>query len=495
MMRSSRSGWPRALAALLFALGAATVSLSASAAATIVVHNANDPDVGFNDPTPVAPVGGNTGTTLGQQRLIAFQAAANIWGATLTSDQTITIAARFEPLPCSANGAVLGSAGANAIWSGFPNAPKAGTWYPQALANKLAHTNLSDGVPDGEDIGASFNSRLGLFPDCLPGAPFYLGLDNNHGTAVDLVAVLLHEFGHGLGFQTFTDGESGQTFFGLPSIWDHFLRDDTTGRRWVDMTDAERAASALKPRQLSWQGANVTRALPSVLSIGTPHLAVFGARGASGDYMVGTASFGAPLGRFPTLGELVVLSGQPDGTSQACSPLVAPAKGSNSDDRRSGGRDAKFLRGKVVIVDRGVCAFTVKALNVQNAGGAAMIVVDNTAGSPPPGLGGTDPAVVIPAVRIALDDGTALKAALAAKSSWFAVAALGLNTSQYAGADVYGRALLYTPNPYQPGSSVSHWDTIAFPNQLMEPAINDDLVHSVVKPADLTFQLLKDIGW
>jgi hypothetical protein len=62
---------------------------------------------------------------------------------------------------------------------------------------------------------------------------------------------------------------------------------------------------------------------------------------------------------------------------------------------------------------------------------------------------------------------------------------------------------MYAPNPVNPGSSVSHWDTIARPNQLMEPFINDDLTHSVVinptkksggRP-DMTYELLKDIGW
>jgi hypothetical protein len=42
---------------------------------------------------------------------------------------------------------------------------------------------------------------------------------------------------------------------------------------------------------------------------------------------------------------------------------------------------------------------------------------------------------------------------------------------------------------------VSHFDTIAFPNLLMEPAINGDLQHAVTLPWDLTFELLKDIGW
>ena len=39
--------------------------------ATITIVNMNAPGVGFNDPTPAAPVGGNPGTTVGQQRLIS----------------------------------------------------------------------------------------------------------------------------------------------------------------------------------------------------------------------------------------------------------------------------------------------------------------------------------------------------------------------------------------------------------------------------------------
>jgi hypothetical protein len=66
-----------------------------------------------------------------------------------------------------------------------------------------------------------------------------------------------------------------------------------------------------------------------------------------------------------------------------------------------------------------------------------------------------------------------------------------LNTSVLAGADASGRPLLFSTNPIQSGSSISHWDTIAFPNLLMEPNINPDLTHNV----DLTLPLLRDIGW
>ena len=55
----------------LAALALASAALVSHAAATITIVNANEPGVGFNDPTPALPVGGNNGTTLGQQRLIA----------------------------------------------------------------------------------------------------------------------------------------------------------------------------------------------------------------------------------------------------------------------------------------------------------------------------------------------------------------------------------------------------------------------------------------
>src|SRR3989441_6235042 len=106
-----------------------STATSAFGAATIAILNNDSVGVGFNDTTPVAPVGGNPGTTLGQQRLNAFQAAANIWGATLTSGSTITVAATWEPLSCTSTTAVLGAAGTNSIWSDFPGATFPGTWY------------------------------------------------------------------------------------------------------------------------------------------------------------------------------------------------------------------------------------------------------------------------------------------------------------------------------------------------------------------------------
>ena len=96
MTTSKRSGVNATWAALAVAGALAFGSGQIQAAATIVINNINAAGVGFNDPTAATPVGGNSGTTLGEQRLIAFQYAANLWGASLTSNQPIIINAQFS---------------------------------------------------------------------------------------------------------------------------------------------------------------------------------------------------------------------------------------------------------------------------------------------------------------------------------------------------------------------------------------------------------------
>ena len=470
-----------AVRVLLILLAGLLLAGPAFGQSTVTIVNGNAPGVGFNDPTPAAPVGGNNGATLGEQRLIAFQTAATIWGGNLASNVEIKILATFEPLSCTASSAVLGSAGTIFIFSDFPsNPPFPGpefpfTWYHSALAKKRAGFDLNPGQPD---IRARFNVSLGA-PGCLTGTFWYLGLDNNHGNNIDLVTVLLHEFAHGLGFSQFASVSTGSEIGGQTDIYGRLLLDKSLSKTWDQMTDAERAASAINTRKVVWVGSHVTNAVPGVLAAGTPLLRVNSPPAIQGNYDVGTASFGPLLNSSGVTGAVVLALDPADASgpslTDACSPLT----------------NAAAVAGNIALLDRGTCTFVVKAKNAQDAGAIAVLVADNAAGSPPAGLGGSDPTITIPAVRITLADGATIKGQLASGVN----ATLTVDLSVLAGADTDGKALLNTPNPVQPGSSISHWDPIAFPNQLMEPAINSDLTHSVSEPQDLTLAELRDVGW
>jgi hypothetical protein len=241
---------------------------------TINVINNDGAGEGLNDPTQVAPEGGNNGTTLGQQRLNVLNFAASIWSAFLDSSVPINVRSNFDPQTCTDTSGTLGSAGSNFIFRDFPNAPFPNTFYSAALANKLAGSdqNPGSGQNPGHEINATYNSNLHNNPSCLGGGRFYYGFDNTPplpaGTR-SLLVVALHEMGHGLGFQSFANGSTGQLAGSdvsgrFPDIFIRFLYDRNMNKYWHQMTDDERKTSALSggatnPQTLNlfWDGPNV----------------------------------------------------------------------------------------------------------------------------------------------------------------------------------------------------------------------------------------------
>lgn len=457
---SRQLAWAAALAvALMFG--------TRDAGATFIIVNTDGAGEGFNDPTPAAPVGGNPGTTVGQQRLNVFTKAGQVWDAILQSPVPIYVRAAFDPLPCAPTSGVLGSAGPYVVESDFANAPFAGTWYAGAEANRLAGTDLD---PSQEDIEAQFQSNVGT-ASCLTTRSWYYGFDGNEGaTGIDLLAVLLHEFGHGLGFLTLTDETNGAYFSGLPTIFDRFLMDDVSGKHWIDMTAGERVASAINTGHLVWDGPTVTAVAPDKLGK-RAHVVASGAT--TGDFVSGQGVFYPTLTTSGISGDVVLVNDGTGTTTDGCNtPFV----------------NAGAVAGKVALMDQSsTCSMPQQALNAQNAGAIAAIIIGNVSGAAPQ-LRGAAPTVSIPVASLSLANGGTIKAAL---GSGTVHVTLALDPAHLAGADDAGKVRMYDPNPDQPGSSVSHYDVSAFPNLLMEPSINPDLSTNV----DLTHALFVDIGW
>ncbi len=72
--------------------------------------------------------------------------------------------------------------------------------------------------------------------------------------------------------------------------------------------------------------------------------------------------------------------------------------------------NAAAIAGKIAFIDRGVCGFTTKVKNAQNAGAIGVIVGDSTGGNAVAGMGGADATITIPSLRISQNNGTAIKA-------------------------------------------------------------------------------------
>jgi hypothetical protein len=440
---------------------ALTLALSASfaQAADLVPINFDGVDEGYNDPTAATPVGGNPGTTIGEQRQIVAQFAADLWGSVLNSSQPVYIAAQFNPLGAN----VLGSAGSPSAFLGFPGAAAPNLLYGSALADALSGVDQNPGYTD---INSQFSSDFS----------FYYGLDGKTPVGqINFLDVVMHEFGHGLGFQNFENEATGGFLAGYPDIYSTFTYDNTVGKRWTQMTSAERRASALTNGNVIFDAAHAVAGAALVLD---PRIAfrLTAPAAIAGSYAFGTASFGPNPSPANFSGSVVIGLDAADAagasTFDGCSPLTNPAA----------------VAGHVAIISRGTCGFVVKVKNAQNAGATAVIIADNAPGAPA-GLGGADPSITIPAVRLSLADSNTIKANLPGVQASIYIP----DPTKLQGADNAGRPRLYMPIVVEPGSSGSHYDTAMLPNALMEPAINSTLNGAM--NLDITPNLLQDTGW
>jgi hypothetical protein len=458
--------------ALALALLASLAVATSASAADIQLFSDDPAGTGLFDATPVAPVGGNPGTTLGAQRAFVYFFAAERWGQTIDSAVPIRVLARFRPLACTATAGTLGSAGAPFAVFNFPGAAAPDTLYQPALADAIAGVDLQPAQPF--DITSNFNSSIdnpATEATCLTGRDWYYGIDHETGGDFDFLNVVAHELAHGLGFANFVNEVTGANLAGFTDIYSLFTLDTTTGLTWNQMTNAQRAASAANNGKVVWNGAAATAAASSVLG---PRPSVVVLQGqAAGSHEAIPASFGPAIGGDGGTTGLVRVADDGVGVpADACEPLV-------------NNKGAQNLNGKIALIDRGACTFNVKVANAQAAGAKGVVIADNLPGGSFPGMGGVDPTITIPSMGITFELGQELRASTP-------VVKLVLDAGVQAGTEA-GFVRLYAPTVVALGSSISHWDTTASPNLLMEPFITNTL--RAADTFDLTPALFDDIGW
>jgi hypothetical protein len=451
-------------------LAAFVLFAPAALGADLSVLDTNAPGKGFNDPTPVSPVGLNFGVTRGQQAIIALQYAASIWGATLNSSVPIVIDSAFvtpEEDPrfvCSSTSGILGITSVASFVS-TAQLPIQGASYPVALANALLGEDLT---PGEAHIICRFNASVGTAA-CLQNQSFYYGLVGR-GTAGqdDLLSVFLHEFAHGLGFLSAVNPSTG-SFGGLaPSVFDLHVWDVAQATTWQSETNAERQTAADSTNGLSLEGTALATAVPDFLTF--PPTFSVDVPGVQNPVPFEVAGFSGP---FPLGGAPVVAAAPLD----ACSDVT----------------NGSLLAGNIALIERTVpdggapCRFVDKALRAQDAGASGVVFFNYQPDAPLVSPSGSTQ-LSIPVGFVSLETGTAIleQTAVAPVIGTFGQTALR------GGVDASGdRVLLYTPSTVVSASSVSHFGTSATPPLLMEPTI----APSVLNQLDLTPAVLSDLGW
>jgi hypothetical protein len=118
-----------------------------------------------------------------QQAQAAFARALTTWSQALDSTVAIEVTAIWGVfMPVGLTAMCVPNPVAN-----FQNAPVTNTWYPSALADKLA---AQDVQPNEPDMTVFFNNNIN----------WYTGQGNPQNNQFDLESIALHEVCHGLGF-------------------------------------------------------------------------------------------------------------------------------------------------------------------------------------------------------------------------------------------------------------------------------------------------------
>jgi hypothetical protein len=212
------------------------LALSARAEISVNITYLDPAGTGFYDPTPRAAIDGNSGTTLGEQRRNAFEAAIYHWSKLLNGAIPVNIRATW----ISQGTGTLASARPLDFYRDWNGVPVSGRFYPATLANELAGYDI-DPATDEIEVMCNPDWDNGINSGKGDAREWYYGTDGFPPSGdFDFYSTMLHELGHGFGFSSFLNTD-GSWVLGNPTIYDNFLV-NSSGTWVTSLSQSQRAA-------------------------------------------------------------------------------------------------------------------------------------------------------------------------------------------------------------------------------------------------------------
>src|SRR5918994_247735 len=208
------------------------------------------------------------------------------------------------------------------------------------------------------------------------------GSTTNYCNGVTSDDVVAHEWGHA--YTQFTHN--------LIYQWQPGALNESYSDIWGELVDLINGEGTDAPAPVRTVGncSSFSRAAPG-LFINSP-------AAIAGECPAGGALFGPALTGTGTTADVVVaIDGTAPDVNDGCEAITNGAA----------------LAGKIALINRGTCAFTIKVKNAQNAGAIGAVIANVVVGQPPTTMSGVDPTITIPSVNTTLDHGNLMKGQLA----------------------------------------------------------------------------------
>lgn len=232
-----------------------------------------------------------------------------------------------------------------------------------------ANQNLAGYSPDGGTT-RNFNYYFGINDD-----PF----TNQSASITNLFYTnnIIHDIFYTFGF-TPSARNFQNTNFGLGGIGNDYVQAEAQDGGGTNNANFASPADGSRPRMQMYLWSTVNR----IFFYNAPGTAV------NRQPVVGTAQFGNPLDAVGVTGNVQLSS-----VLNGCTAIPAGS-----------------LTGKIGLIERGTCGFTVKVKNAQNAGASAVIIYNSLAnGNTVTDMSGTDATITIPSVLVSNTEGEYIK--------------------------------------------------------------------------------------